>query len=53
MCIKQQKMQYPRVLIIGETFRLNEGGGITLSNLFEEWPDDHIGVITDLIVHTN
>lgn len=46
-------MYYPRVIIIGETFRLKGGGGITLSNLFKDWPPENIGVITDLISLTN
>lgn len=46
-------MQYPRILILGETFRLNGGGGITLTNLFKDWPAENVGVITDLIEHTN
>ncbi len=46
-------MQYPRVVIIGETFRLNGGGGITLSNLYKDWPAENIGVITDNISETD
>jgi len=46
-------MQYPRVVIIGETFRLNGGGGITITNLFKDWPVENIGVITDHIDETN
>jgi glycosyltransferase involved in cell wall biosynthesis len=45
-------MNFPRILILGETFRLNGGGGITLTNLFKDWPAGKIGVITDLIEHT-
>lgn len=46
-------MEYPRVLIIGETFRLNAGGGITMTNLFKDWPVEKIRVITDRIHETN
>jgi glycosyltransferase involved in cell wall biosynthesis len=46
-------MNYPRVIIIGETFRMVGGGGITLTNLFKDWPPDNIGVVTDLISLTN
>jgi hypothetical protein len=46
-------MDYIRVLILGETFRLNGGGGITMTNLFRDWPSSHIGVITDRIDETN
>jgi len=45
-------MIYPKVLIIGETFRRNGGGGITLLNLFRDWPVDRIAVITDNIAET-
>lgn len=41
-------MQIPRVIIIGETFRANGGGGITMMNLFREWPSDKLAVITEL-----
>jgi glycosyltransferase involved in cell wall biosynthesis len=46
-------MHYPKIIIVGETFRLNGGGGITLTNLFKDWPGENIGVVTDLIEHTN
>ncbi len=46
-------MDYFRVLILGETFRSNGGGGITLTNLFLDWPSENIGVITDRIDETN
>jgi hypothetical protein len=46
-------MDYLRVIILGETFRLNGGGGITMTNLFKDWPSSHIGVITDGINETN
>jgi glycosyltransferase involved in cell wall biosynthesis len=46
-------MDYPRVIILGETFRLNGGGGITMTNLFRDWPTSNIGVITDGIEETN
>jgi glycosyltransferase involved in cell wall biosynthesis len=46
-------MDYLRVIILGETFRLNGGGGITMTNLFRDWPASKIGVITDGIGETN
>lgn len=46
-------MIYPKVLIIGETFRRNGGGGITMSNLFRDWPVDNLAVITDNIAETD
>jgi glycosyltransferase involved in cell wall biosynthesis len=36
---------YPKVLIIGQTFNDNTGGGITLSNLFYGWPKDRLAVL--------
>jgi len=38
---------YPKVLIIGQPFNLNSGGGITISNLFSDWPKDKIALVTD------
>jgi glycosyltransferase involved in cell wall biosynthesis len=37
---------HPKVLIIGETFRHDTGGGITISNLFSTWPAEKLAVIT-------
>lgn len=37
-------MMFPKVLIIGESFTNNFGGGITLSNLFSGWDIDKIAV---------
>ena len=34
----------PKVLIFGQSFNKNTGGGITLSNLFTGWPKDKIAV---------
>ena len=34
----------PKVLIFGQSFNKNTGGGITLSNLFDRWPIDKIAV---------
>lgn len=34
------------VLIIGETFHKESGGGITLSNLFKNWPAEKLAVAT-------
>ena len=47
------RFQYPKVLIIGSTFQTKSGGGITLKNLFSDWPVDKIGVITDRIAETD
>ncbi|MDP4283513.1 MAG: group 1 glycosyl transferase [Bacteroidota bacterium] len=37
-------MTLPRVLIFGQPFNRNSGGGITLSNLFNGWEKDKIAV---------
>lgn len=37
----------PRVLIIGQTFTQDTGGGITLSNLFQNWPSDRLALAID------
>ena len=37
---------YPKVLILGQSFNDFSGGGITLSNLFKNWPADHLAVIS-------
>lgn len=44
---------YPKVIIVGETFRKNGGGGITMTNLFKDWPKENIGVITSQIDETD
>jgi glycosyltransferase involved in cell wall biosynthesis len=45
---------FPKVLIIGETFHNRSGGGITLSNLFKNWPADNLAVIaTSNISYSN
>jgi len=38
-------MIMPKVLIIGQPFNNNTGGGITLSNLFNGWDRDKIAVV--------
>ena len=35
---------FPKILIFGQSFNKNTGGGITLSNLFKGWPIDKIAV---------
>lgn len=39
---------YPKVLIIGQTFNKNSGGGITISNLFNGWPKDRLAVASNV-----
>ncbi len=38
-------MKKPRVLIFGQSFNSNTGGGITLSNLFNDWDKEDLAVI--------
>lgn len=38
-------MEKPRVLIFGQSFNSNTGGGITLSNLFHDWPKENLAVV--------
>ncbi len=37
---------FPKVLVIGQTFSKTGGGGITISNLFSEWPKEKLAVAT-------
>jgi glycosyltransferase involved in cell wall biosynthesis len=41
-----QKM-YPKTLIIGEVFKNSTGGGITLLNLFHDWPAENLAVLSE------
>lgn len=41
-------MKYPRVLIVGQLLNEKSGGGITLSNLFKNWPKDKLAVATNI-----
>ncbi len=43
---KEELDTYPKVLIIGESFHLSSGGGITISHLFAGWPKSRIAVVT-------
>jgi len=45
--------KFPKVLILGETFRNNGGGGITLINLFKNWDINNLAVATEKIIETN
>jgi glycosyltransferase involved in cell wall biosynthesis len=38
---------YPKILIIGQPFNKNSGGGITISNLFSGWPKDRLAVASN------
>lgn len=41
--------QYPKILILGNFVNLSWGGGITLFNLFKDWPKDKICIAGDRI----
>lgn len=43
---------YPKVLIIGETFHRFSGGGITLSNLFKDFPKENLAVAANYLIIT-
>ena len=42
--------KYPKVLIIGETFHIKSGGGITLTNLFYKWQKNKLAVANDRVI---
>jgi len=44
---------YPKVLIIGQSFNLNTGGGITLTNLFNGWDKDRIAIASERITKSD
>ena len=44
---------YPKILIIGQTFNKNSGGGITISNLFYGWPKDKIAVASNVNLYSD
>jgi len=39
-------LHLPKVLIFGQTFNDFSGGGITLSNLFKDWPMESLAVVS-------
>jgi len=45
--MRSHTSEHNRILIIGETFRKDSGGGITLINLFHHWSKEQIAVVTD------
>ena len=46
-------MQLPKILIIGQPFNTNTGGGITQSNLFKGWSHDRIAVVCTVHMFNN
>jgi glycosyltransferase involved in cell wall biosynthesis len=49
----KNELYYPKVLIVGQCFDDNTGGGITLSNLFKGWPKERIAVASPKIISRN
>jgi glycosyltransferase involved in cell wall biosynthesis len=46
-----ENLKYPKILIVGQSFNKNSGGGITMSNLFQDWPKDCIAVASTENLH--
>ncbi len=46
-------MHLPRVLIVGQPFNNNSGGGITQANLFGGWEKDKIAVVSTVHMFNN
>jgi glycosyltransferase involved in cell wall biosynthesis len=44
---KIEEKAFPKVLIIGQSFNKNSGGGITITNLFYGWPKDRLAVASN------
>ena len=40
-------MEYPKILVIGQSFNKKSGGGVTISNLFKGWPKDRLAVASN------
>lgn len=38
---------YPKILIIGQSFNKKSGGGVTISNLFTGWPKERLAVLSN------
>ncbi len=41
---KTDSSSVPRVLIIGSSYSIKDGGGITINNLFESWPIEKLAI---------
>ena len=46
-------MNFPKVLILGQTFNKKDGGGVTMSNLFTGWPKDKIAVASNANLYSD
>ena len=54
--LKSEKVvgvKYPKILIIGQTFNKNTGGGITISNLFYGWPKKNLVVASNVNLYSD
>jgi len=45
--------EYPKVLIVGLPFNKVNGGGITMSNLFQDWPKEKLALVSTSNVRIN
>ncbi len=45
--------QYPKILIIGQSFNKKNGGGVTISNLFKGWPQDRLVVASNANLYSD
>lgn len=45
--------QYPKILIIGQSFNKMTGGGVTMSNLFKGWPKDRVAVASNTNLYSS
>lgn len=48
-----ENVKYPKVLIIGQSFNKNSGGGITISNLFYNWPKERLAVASNVNLYSD
>src|SRR5450755_3342749 len=46
-------MRYPKILIIGQYFNTESGGGITMTNLFKGWDKESIAVAAENMHNLN
>ena len=46
-----ENKNYPKVLVVGQTFNYKYGGGITMSNLFKGWPKDKLALASSTYLY--
>ncbi len=44
---------YPKILIVGQSFNKKSGGGVTISNLFKGWPKDRLVVASNTNLYSD